>query len=219
MPVRGGLRRGARGLRPGRRSLLWVGFALAAVSVTWWADRGTTWSAALADPPATGRPLRQDIAPLRPALLGALLAGAPAATTALLWSVLGGAGIAGALSGDLVRRLGPHATWAATAVVMAGATTVLVEVPDRVLPAAAALAGFGASYVVLSGVLIAYATIVTPQRAAESTAALFVALTVGQALGAAGLGAIAGATSLTASFLGAAGLILLSIVAATRQTD
>jgi predicted MFS family arabinose efflux permease len=220
----------------GQWRLLWVGFALAAVSVTWWADRRTAWSAPLAAARAAGSPLRQDIAPLRPALLAALLAGAgsaavwtfgrdllttagaPAATTALLWSVLGGAGIVGALSGDLVRRLGPHATWAATAVVLASATTVLVVLPDRVLPAAVALAGFGASYVVLSGVLISYATGVTPQREAESTAALFVALTAGQALGAAALGAIASATSLTASFLGAAALILLSIVPATRRT-
>jgi predicted MFS family arabinose efflux permease len=217
--------------------LLWVGFAVAAVLATWWADQRTTWPTTPATPRAgTHRPWA-DLAALRPSLLAALLAGAgsaavwtfgrdlltttgdmPAATTALLWSVLGGAGILGAFSGDLVHRLGLHLAWAATAVVMAAATAVLVILPDLVPVAATALAAFGGSYVALSGVLIACATRVTPNSAAQSTATLFIALTAGQALGAAALGAIAGATSLAISFLSAAALILLSSVAATRQT-
>ncbi len=221
----------------GQWRLLWVGFAVAAVSVTWWADRRTTWPATAAAPrPGAHRPWA-DLAALRPSLLAALLAGAgsaavwtfgrdllattggmPAATTALLWSVLGGAGILGAFSGDLVHRLGPSRAWAATAVVMAAATAALVVLPGAVPLAATALAAFGGSYVALSGVLIVCATRVTPHRAAGSTAILFVALTAGQALGAAALGALAGATSPTVSFLSAAALVLLSTVAATRRT-
>jgi len=220
----------------GQWRLLWMGFAVAAVSVTWWADRRTTWPTGPAVPGAGAHRPWADLAALRPSLLAALLAGAgsaavwtfgrdlltttggmPAATTALLWSVLGGAGILGAFSGDLVHRLGPHPAWAATAVVMAAATAVLVVLPDLVPLAATALAAFGGSYVALSGVLIACAARVTPQRAAGSTAILFVALTTGQALGAAALGALADATSPTASFLSAAALILLSTVAAGRQ--
>ena len=220
----------------GQWRLLWMGFAVAAVSVTWWADRRTTWPTGPAVPGAGAHRPWADLAALRPSLLAALLAGAgsaavwtfgrdlltttggmPAATTALLWSVLGGAGILGAFSGDLVHRLGPHPAWAATAVVMAAATAVLVVLPDLVPLAATALAAFGGSYVALSGVLIACAARVTPQRAAGSTAILFVALTTGQALGAAALGALADATSPTVSFLSAAALILLSTVAAGRQ--
>ena len=220
----------------GQWRLLWMGFAVAAVSVTWWADRRTTWPIGPAVPGTGAHRPWADLAALRPSLLAALLAGAgsaavwtfgrdlltttggmPTATTALLWSVLGGAGILGAFSGDLVHRLGPHPAWAATAVVMAAATAVLVVLPDLVPLAATALAAFGGSYVALSGVLIACAARVTPQRAAGSTAILFVALTTGQALGAAALGALADATSPTASFLSAAALILLSTVAAGRQ--
>ena len=106
--------------------------------------------------------------------------------------------------------------WAATAVVMTAPTVVLVLRPEPVA-AAVALGAFGGSYVALSGVLIACATRVTPRRAAGSTAVLFIALTAGQALGSAALGALAGATSLTASFLGAAALVLLgSVVSYTR---
>ena len=217
--------------------LLWVGFAVAAVVATWRADRLTTWPTRRATSGAGAHRSWADLAALRPALLAAVLAGAgsaavwtfgrdllttaggmPAATTALLWSVLGGASLLGAFSGDLVQRLGLHLAWVASAVVSAAATAVLVVLPDHLPAAATALAAFGGSYVVLSGVLIACATRVTPDRAAESTATLFIALTAGQALGAAALGAVAGATSLTTAFLGAAVLILLSCVAATRQT-
>ncbi|MBM7808849.1 putative MFS family arabinose efflux permease [Geodermatophilus bullaregiensis] len=221
----------------GQWRLLWVGFAVAAVVVTWWADRRTTWPTGPAAPRADASRLRTDLAALRPSLVAALLAGAgsaavwtfgrdllattgglPAVTTALLWSVLGGAGILGAASGDLVHRLGPRRAWAATAVVMAAATAVLVVLPGLVLPAAVALAAFGGSYVAMSGVLIVCATRVTPHRAAGSTAILFVALTAGQALGAAALGALADVTSLATGFLGAAALVLLSTVAAARQS-
>ena len=220
----------------GQWRLLWVGFAVAAVWATWRTDRLTTWPSTPAIPRAAHRP-GADLAALRPALLAALLAGAgsaavwtfsrdllttaagmPAATTALLWCVLGGAAVLGAFSGDLVQRLGLRPTWVASAVVMAAATALLVVLPASAPLAATALAAFGGSYVVLSGALIACATRVTPDRAAESTATLFIALTAGQALGAAALGAVAGATSLGTSFLGAAVLILLSSAAATRQT-
>ncbi|MEX5720790.1 MFS transporter [Geodermatophilus maliterrae] len=220
----------------GQWRLLWVGFAVAAVSVTWWADQRTTWPTGPAAPRAGASRPWADLAALRPSLLAAVLAGAgsaavwtfgrdlltttggmPATTTALLWSVLGGAGILGASSGDLVHRLGPHLAWAATAVVMAAATAVLVVLPDLVPLAALALAAFGGSYVALSGVLIVCAARITPHRAAGSTAILFVALTTGQALGAATLGALADATSPAVSFLSAAALILLSSVAAARR--
>lgn len=218
--------------------LLWVGFALLAVLVTREADRRTTWPAAPAAPRPGVRRSRTQLAALRPSLLAALLAGAGSAavwtfgrdlltttggmsagTTALLWSVLGGAGVLGAFSGDLVHRLGVRTTWAAAAVVMAAATAVLPVLPDLVPLAALALAGFGGSYIALSGVLITCATRVTPHRAAESTATLFIALTAGQAVGAAVLGAVAGATSLTLGFRVAAALVLLSALAAARQTS
>jgi predicted MFS family arabinose efflux permease len=216
--------------------LLWAGFAVAAVLVTWATDRRTIWPTAPASSaPGAERPWAY-LAALRPALLAAALAGAgsaavwtfgrdllttagnlPSATTALLWSVLGGAGVLGAASGDLVHRLGLHLAWATTATGMAAATALLALWPGSVPLAATALAAFGGGYVALSGVLIAYATRTTPHQVAGSTAALFIALTAGQALGAAVLGAVA-ASSLTTSFLTAATLVLLSSLAAARQT-
>lgn len=220
---------------PGHWRLSWMVFALATVAVTWRVDWCTTWAVVPAAQRPDRRPLLLDLAPLHPLLLAALLAGAGSAavwtfgrdllvsagasapTSALLWSVLGGAGVAGALSGDVVRRVGPHAAWVATAGMMAAATVALVGLPGRALPAATALAAFGAAYVVLSGLLIACATVLTPRRAAESTAALFIALTAGQALGAAALGGLADASSSTTSFLSAACLLLCSAAVATRQ--
>ena len=161
--------------------LLWVGFAVVAVLVTWRADKSTTWPAAPATPEPGVQRSWTNLAALRHSLLAALLAGAgsaavwtfgrdllttaggmPEGTTTLLWSVLGGARILGAFRGDLVHRLGLHVAWAATAVVMAAATAVLVMLPNIVPLAATALAAFGGSYIALSGVLIACATRVTP---------------------------------------------------------
>jgi predicted MFS family arabinose efflux permease len=215
--------------------LLWVGFAVTAVSVTWWADRCTAWPSH--DARAQRAPWRPwaGLAPLRRFLLAALVAGAgssavltfwrdllttrglPETTTALLFVVLGGGSIVGALSGVLVQRLGLGLAWAATAVTVSISTAALVALPAVLPVAAAALAAFGASYVALCGVLIISATRFTPDRAAESAASLFIALTVGQALGAPVLGAVADATSVFASFLIAAALILISSVVPIRQ--
>ncbi|WKN50115.1 MFS transporter [Nocardioides sp. Arc9.136] len=214
--------------------LLWLGFAVAALLTTWWADRRATWAAAEAGPDAD-RP-GVDLSAVRPAMLAAVLAGAGSAavwtfgrellgedggmggaTTALLWAVLGGAGVLGAFSGDLVVRWGPQRAWTGSALVVAAATALLVAAPASVPAAAVALAAFGGGYVALSGVLIAVATRVVPRGAAQATAALFIALTAGQAVGAAGLGALSGATTPTVAFGTAAALVVASVAVHARQ--
>jgi predicted MFS family arabinose efflux permease len=101
---------------------------------------------------------------------------------------------------------------------MVAATAALGLLPDVVPLAATALAAFGGGYVALSGVLIAWATRVTPHGAAGATAVLLIALTAGQALGAAAVGAVASSFSLSAGFLAAAALVLLSCAAVSRPT-
>jgi predicted MFS family arabinose efflux permease len=209
---------------------IWAGFAVAGLVVTWLVDRRAVWPAAVPGQRSAGV-LRgsRSLDAVRPARIAALLAGAGSAaiwtfgtdllaatggmapeTTAVLWCVLGGAGVIGALSGDLVRRVGVRIAWAATAAVMAVATVALAHQPGNEVFAAAALAAFGGAYVALSGVLIAYATRVMPQSAAGATAMLFIALTAGQAVGALSLGLLAESTSLATSFSAAALVLLIS---------
>ncbi len=208
----------------------WTGFAVMAVGLTWWADRSAHWSAVT--PPSGGKqadPLRR----LGRPLLAAVVAGAGCAAvwtfgrdlltdegglpdrfTGLLWCVLGGAGLLGGVSGVLVGRVGLRAAWISAVAVAGAGTAVLAAAPTGALPAAAALACFGAAFVALSGVLLAWGAHRDPAAAPAAAAALFIGLTVGQALGAVLLGTLAEAVGAPAAFYVGAGLLALSAAAA-----
>jgi predicted MFS family arabinose efflux permease len=204
----------------------WVGFALVALCVTWWVDRCATWPR----PPAGPAPTRSagELRRLRLPVAAAVLAGSgcanvwtfgrdlmtdagvPAGTTGLLWCLLGAAGLLGGLSGVLVQRAGLPAAWLVS-VGLAGAATALLGWRPGVVPAAAlSLTCFGAAFVALSGVLIAWGACVAPEAAGRAAAVVFIALTAGQALGAVVLGAVADATGSRVTFLVAAGLLVLA---------
>jgi predicted MFS family arabinose efflux permease len=180
--------------------------------------------------PRAARPPGPVVRPLRAALAAATLAGgssaavwtfgrstvedagglSPAAGT-LFWVLLGAAGVAGAISGDLVSRLGLRRSWRVTTLAMAASTVVVGAVPSSLVAAGAAGALFGGSYVALSGVLIVWAARALPGRAGPGTAALFIALSLGQAAGAAGIGLLLDVLPTAAAF-GIAGVVGLSAV-------
>jgi len=100
---------------------------------------------------------------------------------------------------------------------VAAASVLLLAVrPGSVAVAAVALAGFGCTFVVLSGVLIAWGAHRMPTAAPQAAAVLFIGLTVGQAAGALLLGAVADATRPPTAFGVAAGLLLAAVPAAER---
>jgi len=144
--------------------------------------------------------------------------GLPPRTTALLWCVLGGASVLGALSGDAVRLLGLRGAWVLTVLLTAAGTALLAVAPSSVAAAALAMAVFGGSYTALSGVLIGWASAVRPRTSGQATASLFIALTAGQAVGAAVLGAITEATSTTTAFLVATAVTATAVFAAPTTT-
>jgi predicted MFS family arabinose efflux permease len=76
---------------------------------------------------------------------------------------------------------------------------------------------FGCGFVALSGVLIAWAGRLAPEAPAQATALLFIALTTGQAAGAALLGALADAAGAPVAFVAAAGLVSAAALAARRD--
>ena len=109
----------------------------------------------------------------------------------LLWAALGLGGLVGAFVDRPVSRFGP-----ATAFLMCAATLLVssfaVLTPDLVgrwWPLIGA-ACFGAAYMALSGALILWGRLLDPQRGAAITAWLFIALAVGQAIGAQILGPV-----------------------------
>jgi len=208
----------------------WAGFAVAALAVTWWADRRSRW------PTTGGTTTRAPLGRLGRPLAAAALAGAGCAgvwtfgrdlltgdgglsdaTTGQLWCVLGAMGLVGGLSGDLVARVGLRRAWLTATVVTAGAVLALAVRPGAVVVVAGAMAAFGCAFVVLSGVLIAWGAHRLPAAAAQAAAVLFIGLTVGQAAGALLLGVVADATSSRAAFGVAAGLLLAAAPIAERR--
>lgn len=178
-----------------------------------------------------------DLKPLLGAAAAALLAGVSSAAVwtfsrslvttegqisdteaTIFWVCLGSAGIAGAFSGDLVTRAGFRTGWTATAALM-GLSTVLIGVwPSNLVAVYAGGAVFGASYVALSGVLIAWATDALPEQAAAGTAALFITLALGQAAGSLLIGGLLDATNPAFTFSVAAAIAGSSPIPALRYT-
>jgi predicted MFS family arabinose efflux permease len=177
-----------------------------------------------------------ELKPLRLASVAALLAGVSSAAVwtfgrslvtteghmseseaTTFWVCLGTAGIAGAFSGDLVTKWGLRAGWTTTAALMGLATLVIGVLPSNVISVYAGGAVFGASYIALSGVLIAWATDALPERAAAGTAALFITLALGQATGAFLIGALLDATNPISAFVIASVIAGIGLIPATRR--
>lgn len=215
---------------PGAWRWSWVGFAVVALAATAWADHSARWSV---QPATHGAARPGSLHRLRRPLVAALLAGAgcaavwtfgrdlmtddgglPPRVTGLLWCVLGGAGLLGGVSGVLVGRVGVRAAWIATVAGTSAGTAALAARPGSAVVAVLALVSFGAAFVALSGVLLAWGAQRDPAAAPAAAAVLFIGLTVGQAVGAVLLGRVADATSAPVAFAIAAGLLLISAAAA-----
>ena len=126
-----------------------------------------------------------------------------------MWTVLGAAGIVGALGGDLVERAGLARSWSSVMTVMAAATVLLALAPGATTAIFAAASVFGASYIVLTALVLLWSIRLYPERAAVGVGLGFLMIAVGQAVGAAVAGILADATSVTAPFLICAALGLL----------
>ncbi|MGF9753949.1 MFS transporter [Microvirga sp. 0TCS3.31] len=161
----------------------------------------------LGDPAATGSGTSYDWRPLATPAAAAAVVGAGSAllwsygplvatgagpvddgSVGFLWIALGLGGLLGPLTGRLVERRGLGGAWAWSVGAVAVASVALAGAVGVGLawPAYVAMACFGAGYMCLSGVLILWAREVWPGAAGRGTSVLFVALAVGQAVGAVG---------------------------------
>jgi MFS family permease len=108
------------------------------------------------------------------------------ARVGLLWIALGIGGLLGPLTGRLVDRAGLRGAWVGSVGAVVAAHLALGAGLGLGLawPTYVAMAAFGAGYMCLSGVLILWARREWPDAAGRGTSLLFIALAVGQALGA-----------------------------------
>ena len=102
----------------------------------------------------------------------------------MLWTAMGGAGLIGAAAGYLVARAGLRAIHLGFHLAMAA--SIVAVGCDLGLPAVvlAGGAGFGAAYLMLTGVYLVWGISALPERPATGVTVAFLALAVGQALGA-----------------------------------
>ncbi|KUG62098.1 hypothetical protein AVL61_03220 [Kocuria rosea subsp. polaris] len=133
------------------------------------------------------------------------------------WMVLGAFGVLGAAAGRIVQTWTLRTAWNLTTVAMAAATVVLGAAPGAPGAAYVSAAVFGAGYTAVCGVLIVWAARLVPDRAAEGTAVLFIALAVGQAIGSVLLGVLLSSTSPVLAFTVAGVLGVLAVLPAVGR--
>lgn len=147
--------------------------------------------------------------------------GAGATTSTIAWIAIGVGGAVAALTAGALDRLGARAAWSLDLAGVSAATAglALAASSDVVGPVAVgavlACALFGWSFVAATSALIAWGADVSPSRAGGATAAFFVALVVGQAIGSTVLGAVAGGIGLAGAFWLAALTAALAAVGPT----
>jgi hypothetical protein len=108
-----------------------------------------------------------------------------------LWAALGLGGLAGAFIDRPVSLYGPVATFlACMTTLLVGSTALLAPTLEGRLWCLMGAACFGAAYMAMSSVLLLWGRLLDPQRGAAITAWLFIALAVGQAIGARILGTV-----------------------------
>lgn len=125
------------------------------------------------------------------------------------WILLGIFGVLGAGAGDLAQRIGLRTGWRTGMLALALSTSLLAAWPGTIGPAWAALAGFGAAYIALTGFLLLWGTAVHARDPAVGVGTAFLMVALGQALAAPVIGGLGEMIGLRGSFLVAALLALV----------
>ncbi|MFJ3034890.1 MFS transporter [Curtobacterium pusillum] len=128
-------------------------------------------------------------------------AGAPVAVSVSAWIALGIGGAAVVLTARWTSRLRAATAWTATTGAVAVAVVVLGVWPQSTLVALVACAVFGWGYTAATGALIAWTTEIDADRSSAGTSVLFVALVLGQAVGAALAGVLVGSAGTVVAFV------------------
>ncbi|MFC8923251.1 MFS transporter [Cellulosimicrobium sp. NPDC057127] len=134
------------------------------------------------------------------------------------WLALGTGGAAAAATAGWAERRGPRTSWLLTTSTVAGASAALAVAPGSTPLALVACAAFGWGYTAGTGALIAWTARIDPPRAPSGTALLFVTLVLGQALGAAAVGALVPTAGYPVAFLVAAATAAVGALMALGRT-
>ncbi|UXN25939.1 MFS transporter [Curtobacterium flaccumfaciens] len=139
-------------------------------------------------------------------------AGASVVVSVSAWIALGIGGAAVVVTARWTNGVRARTLWAVTAGAVAVAVVALGTAPQSTVAALLACAVFGWGYTAATGALIAWTTEIDAERSSAGTSMLFVALVLGQAVGAAGAGVLVGAIGFVATFVVGAGVTAASAV-------
>jgi predicted MFS family arabinose efflux permease len=128
-------------------------------------------------------------------------AGASVVVSVSAWIALGIGGAAVVVTAPGTNGLRARTLWAVTAGSVAVAVVVLGAAPQSTVAALLACVVFGWGYTAATGALITWTTEIDAERSSAGTSMLFVALVLGQAVGAAGAGALVGAIGFVVTFV------------------
>ncbi|OLT48101.1 MFS transporter [Cellulosimicrobium sp. CUA-896] len=140
-------------------------------------------------------------------------------TSVLAWVAIGAGGTAVLATAAWLERRGPRTSWLVTSGTVAVASATLVAAAGSAPLALAACAAFGWGYTAGTGALIAWTARIDAPRAPSGTALLFVVLVLGQALGAAAVGALVPVAGYPTAFLAAAGAAAVAALLALGRRD
>jgi predicted MFS family arabinose efflux permease len=129
----------------------------------------------------------------------------------ILYAVLGAAGFAGLLTGDLIDRFGLDRTLRITLLCLGAGTVLLGAAPGSLTVVGAAAVLYGAGVMLMSALLSLWSSAVFEERPSEGFTAALLFFGIGGVVGPAALGNLGAAFGLRAAFLVAAVLILLNL--------
>lgn len=109
--------------------------------------------------------------------------GASPTVSAAVWTVLGAAGIIGALGGDVVKHTGLAISWVVLMLTMGAATALFALTPATTPVTLVAATLFGASYIALTGLALIWSTRLYPDRTSLGVGLSFFTIAAGQAAG------------------------------------
>lgn len=132
----------------------------------------------------------------------------PLAST-IFWMLIGISGLVGGATDDLVRRFGLTSVLRGAFVAMAIALMLLATAPGALALAYASAALFGATYIILTGVVLIWAVRLFRSRPAAGLGVGFLLIAAGQVVGSPGAGLLAGWTSLGTAFFAFAVVAML----------
>jgi predicted MFS family arabinose efflux permease len=138
--------------------------------------------------------------------------GFPASAGPILWTAVGGAGIIGVATGDVISRLGLRFSLIAALMALGVATGVLGAVPQSWVALGVSAVLFGSSFMVLSALLVTWTSTVFPEQPGTGFSATQVFLALGTITGPAIMGVVAGRVGMETAFLITALLAILTVL-------